>query len=118
MSSPGTTETCKRLQTETPAWEVVWDRPNARRQDGARDVWSVYRDPLGTAEGFSLIWVWSTLLTLRQQARRHRNIATATEALTGLRRRILGARSRDPRWRPYRPRSRDDPREAIGPGVT
>jgi transposase len=84
----------KRLQTETPAWEVVWDRPNARRQDGARDVWSVYRDPLGTAEGFSLIWVWSTLLTLRQQARRHRNIATATEALTDLRRRILGARSR------------------------
>jgi transposase len=84
----------KLLQTEDPAWEVVWDRPNARRQDGARDVWSVYRDPLGTAEGFSLIWVWSTLLTLRQQARRHRNIATATEALIDLRRRILGVRSR------------------------
>lgn len=84
----------KRLQTETLDWEIVWDRPNARRQDGARDVWSVYRDPLGTAEGFSLIWVWSTLLTLRQQARRHRNIATATEALTDLRRRILGVRSR------------------------
>jgi transposase len=84
----------KLLQTEAPAWELVWDRPNARRRDGERDVWSVYRDPLGSAEGFSLIWVWSTLLTLRQQARRHRNIATATEALTALRRRILGARSR------------------------
>jgi transposase len=84
----------KLLQTETPAWELVWDRPNARRRDGARDLWSVYRDPLGSAEGFSLIWVWSTLLTLRQQARRHRNIATATEALSALRRRILGARSR------------------------
>ena len=84
----------KLLQTESPAWEIVWDRPNARRRDGTRDVWSVYRDPLGTAEGFSLIWVWSTLLTLRQQARRHRNIATATEALTDLRRRILGLRSR------------------------
>jgi transposase len=84
----------KLLQTESPAWERVWDRPNARRREGARDVWSVYRDPLGTAEGFSLIWVWSTLLTLRQQARRHRNIATAAEALTDLRRRILGVRSR------------------------
>ena len=84
----------KLLQTETPTWEAVWDRPNARRRDGVRDVWSVYRDPLGSAEGFSLIWVWSTLLTLRQQARRHRNIATATEALTALRRRILGVRSR------------------------
>ena len=84
----------KLLQTETPAWELVWDRPNARRRDAARDVWSVYRDPLGSAEGFSLIWVWSTLLTLRQQAKRHRNIATATEALAALRRRILGTRSR------------------------
>ena len=64
----------KLLQTETPAWELVWDRPNARRREGARDLWSVYRDPLGSTEGFSLIWVWSTLLTLR--------------------RRILGARSR------------------------
>ena len=34
------------------------------------------------------------MLTLRQQARRHRNIATAIEALTALRRRILGPRSR------------------------
>jgi transposase len=54
----------------------------------------VYRDPVGSAEGFVIIWVWSTLLTLRQQARRHRNIATAIEALTALRRRILGPRSR------------------------
>lgn len=84
----------KLLQTETPAWEVVWDRPYVRRPDGPRDAWSVYRDPLGSAEGFTLIWVWSTLLTLRQQERRHRNIATATEALTALRRRVLGPRSR------------------------
>lgn len=84
----------KWLQTDTPSWERVWDRPAARRREGPRDVWSVYRDPLGSAEGFTIIWVWSTLLTLRQQARRHRNIATAIEALTALRRRILGPRSR------------------------
>ena len=65
-----------------------------RQPDGPRDVWSVYRDPLGTAEGFTLTWVHSNLLTLRQQARRHRNITTATEALTALRERILGPRSR------------------------
>jgi transposase len=84
----------KLLQTQTPAWELVWDRPYVRHPAGPRDVWSVYRDPLGSAEGFTLIWVWSTLLTLRQQTRRHRNIATATEALAALRRRILGPRSR------------------------
>jgi len=84
----------KLMQTETPTWEVLWDRPYVRRPDGPRDIWSVYRDPLGTAEGFTLIWVWSTLLTLRQQERRHRNIALATQALTVLRHRILGPRSR------------------------
>ncbi len=84
----------KWLQTEAPSWELVWDRPSVRRRNGPRDVWSVYRDPVGSAEGFVIIWVWSTWLTLRQQARRHRNIATAIEALTALRRRILGPRSR------------------------
>jgi transposase len=84
----------KWLQTDTPSWDLVWDRPSARRPDGPRDIWSVYRDPIGSAEGFAIIWVWSTSLALRQQARRHRNIAAAIEALTGLRRRILGPRSR------------------------
>jgi transposase len=84
----------KWLQTETPSWELVWDRPSVRHSNGPRDVWSVYRDPVGSAEGFAIIWVWSTLLTLRQQARRHRNVATAIEALTALKRRILGPRSR------------------------
>jgi transposase len=84
----------KWLQTDTPSWELVWDRPAVRRPEGPRDTWSVYRDPIGSAEGFTIIWVWSTLLTLHQQARRHRNIATAIETLTALRRRILGPRSR------------------------
>jgi transposase len=84
----------KWIQTGVPAWEVVWDRPYVRRPDGPRDIWSVYRDPLGTAEGFTLIWVWSNLLTLRQQERRHRNISLATAALTALKERVLGPRSR------------------------
>jgi hypothetical protein len=84
----------KWIQIGVPSWEVVWDRPYVRRTDGPRDVSSVYRDPLGTAEGFTLTWVHSNLLTLRQQERRHRNISVATAALTALRERILGPRSR------------------------
>jgi transposase len=84
----------KWIQTGVPAWELVWDRPYVRRTVGPRDVWSVYRDPLGTAEGFTLTWVHSNLLTLRQQERRHRNISVATAALTALRERIIGPRSR------------------------
>lgn len=85
----------KWIQTHTPEWELVWDRPHPRHSScGPRDRWLVYRDPLGSREGWSLIWVWSTLLTLHQQDRRHRNLAAATEALTALRARVLGARSR------------------------
>jgi transposase len=84
----------KWIQTNTPTWELVWDRPHPRHRDGPRDVWHVYREPLGSTEGWPLIWVWSALLTLHSQARRHRNITAATEALTALRQRILSVRAR------------------------
>jgi transposase len=82
------------IQTNTPAWELVWDRPNPRHSDGPRDRWCVCKAALPSAEAWPVVWVWSTLLTLRQSARRRRNIATAIEALTGLRERLAGARAR------------------------
>jgi transposase len=85
----------KWIQTNTPEWELIWDRPHPRhRHAGPRDRWSVYRDPLGSREGWLLIWVWSSLLTLHQQERRHRSLAAATEALTSLRARLVSARTR------------------------
>jgi len=84
----------KWIQTNTPAWELVWDRPNPRHSDGPRDRWCAYKAALPSAEAWPLVWVWSTLLTLRQSARRRRNIATAVEALTALRERLAGARAR------------------------
>lgn len=41
-----------------------------------------------------MVWVWSTLLTLRQQSRRRKNIAAASEQLTALSQRLLSARAR------------------------
>jgi hypothetical protein len=68
----------KWVQTHTPEWELVWDRPHPRYHDGPRDRWSVYREPVGSREGWLLVWVWSTLLTLHpagtqapQPGRRH-----------------------------------------------
>jgi hypothetical protein len=40
----------KWIQTHTPAWELVWDRPNPRNDAGPRDRWYVYRAPLLSAE--------------------------------------------------------------------
>jgi transposase len=82
------------IQTSTPDWSCVWDRPNPRHSDGPRDCWYVYRAPLPSAEAWPVIWVWSPLLTLRQEARRRRNIAAANEALQQLRARLAGAKTR------------------------
>ena len=82
------------IQTNTPNWDCVWDRPNPRYSDGPRDRWYVYRAALPSAEVWSIVWVWSTLLTLRQEARRRRDIAAATEELNDLRERLAGAKTR------------------------
>jgi transposase len=84
----------KWLQTNTPNWQCIWDRPNPRHGDGPRDRWYVYRAPLLSAEVWSIVWVWSTLLTLHQEARRRREIAAATEELEHLRERLAGAKTR------------------------
>jgi hypothetical protein len=83
----------KWIQTHTPDWECVWDRPNPRHRDGPRDRWYVYRAPL-LAEVWPIVWVWSTLLTLHQEARRRRDIAAATEEFNALRERLAGAKTR------------------------
>ena len=82
------------IQNNTPEWEPIWDRPNPRYSDGPRDIWSVYRAPLLSAEAWSVVWVWSTLLTLRQEVRRRRNIAAAIDELKQLRVRLAGAKAR------------------------
>jgi transposase len=84
----------KWIQTETPPWECLWDRPNPRCDDGPRDRWSVFRATLPSAEGWPVVWVWSSLLTLRQEARRRKNIAAAVEELEELRKRLAGAKTR------------------------
>jgi transposase len=43
------------LQTHTPAWELVWDRPNAREADGPRDLWYVFKPELPSAELYSIV---------------------------------------------------------------
>ena len=84
----------KWIQTGLPAWELVWDRPNAREADGPRDLWYVFKPELPSAELFGIVWVWSTLLTLHHTHKRQRRLAAAIEQLTDLKRRLAAARAR------------------------
>ena len=82
------------IQTNVAPWELVWDRPNPRTRDGPRDRWYLYKAPLPSAEVWTVVWVWSTLLTLRQESRRRRNLVAAIEALSALRQRLASPKAR------------------------
>jgi transposase len=82
------------LQTNSAPWELVWDRDNPRRRDQPRDRWYVYKAALPSKEGWPVIWVWSTLLTLHQQASRERRVAAAIEALSEIKQRLGAPRAR------------------------
>jgi len=84
----------KRIQTTTPPWELIWDRPDSRGRDGPRDQWYLYRDPIGSMEAWPIVWVWSKHLTGHQRASRRRRIDAALEALSSLRGRIVSPRAR------------------------
>jgi transposase len=84
----------KRIQTHAPPWQLVWDRPNARHQDGPRDLWYVFQPEVPSIEAWPITWVWSTLLTLRQGARRQRQISAASEALDALHQSLIRAKAR------------------------
>ena len=84
----------KWIQTNTAQWELVWDRPNPRYQEGPSDQWSVFVPELPSAEGWPVIWVHSTLLALKQEATRKRHLAAATEQLQILHQRLIKGRAR------------------------
>ena len=82
------------IQTHTPDWELVWDRPNPRHSDGPRDRWYVFKPAVPSIEVWPITWVWSTLLTLSHGARRQRNLSAACEQLQALHQRLIRARAR------------------------
>ncbi|MFT4101015.1 MAG: IS1634 family transposase [Burkholderiaceae bacterium] len=82
------------IQTNTPAWELVWQRPNPRHADGPRDDWYVFSPEAPSAEAYPIVWVWSTLLTLKHGYRRQKNVAAAIDHLVDIKRRLGAARAR------------------------
>jgi len=84
----------KWIQTHEAGWEKVWDRPNPRRKYGPRDRWYVFLAPLPSREAWPVIWVFSTLLALKQEQTRREQIATATDELSDLRERLRNPRTR------------------------
>ena len=81
------------LQTHEPDWTLVRDQPNPRRRGGARDRWWVYRAELPSREVWPVVWVYSSLLALRQDSRRRERIARAKDAFAELNTKLSAPRA-------------------------
>jgi len=82
------------IQDHEPEWELVCDRPNPRKKNALRDRWWVFKYPIPSREGWPVIWVWSSLLALRQEQTRRERIAKAVEELGDLKAKLRNPRSR------------------------
>lgn len=82
------------IQQNTPQWETVRDRVHPRRRTGPRDIWKVAKDTLPSKEGWPIIWVFSHLLSLRQEQTRREQLAKARQELEKLERQLEGKKPR------------------------
>lgn len=82
------------LQTHTPLWERVASRENPRRRSGSADIWKAMEAPIGSAEGYRIVWVWSSLKAELDQAARQARQQKAYLALERFRTKLAGPRCR------------------------
>jgi transposase len=81
------------IQTHEPEWTLVRDRPNPRRRGGPRDRWWTHRAELPSREVWPVVWVYASLLALRQDTRRRERIARAKEAFADLNAKLSAPRA-------------------------
>jgi transposase len=82
------------IQGHTPAWEKVRDRENPKGKGLPRDRCFAVRYRVPSQEGWPLIWVFSTLLRLKQQQSRRERISAAEQDLSDLAETLSGPRCR------------------------
>ena len=82
------------LTHEAP-WIELLSRPNPRhRTSDAKDVYRGYEWPMRTAQGFRVLWIWSSQKEALDRAAREQRIALAVEKLEALQARIGKPHSR------------------------
>lgn len=82
------------VQTHNPQWVEVRHRRNPRREDGPPDIYRVVESPVRSAEGYRIVWVWSSLKAEQDQRSRQARIEKGILALETLETRLRGKRSR------------------------
>lgn len=82
------------IQTHELAWEEAVRRPHPRRREGPPEVYRVAEAPLRSAEGYRIVWVWSSQKAEQDERARQGRIEKGILALEQLETRLRGKRSR------------------------
>jgi transposase len=82
------------ILTHEAPWIELLSRPNPRHQSGTKDVYRGYEWPMRTAQGFRVLWIWSSQKEAIDRATREQRIEFAVEKLEALKVRIGQPRSR------------------------
>ena len=82
------------LRTHDAPWVELLRKPNPRRQDDPPDIYGGYQLPVRTAQGFRVLWIWSSQKEALDRGAREQRIEAAEKALHALSARIGQPRSR------------------------
>lgn len=82
------------VQTHTPDWQEVRRAPHPRRHDGSPDIYRVTDSPMRSAEGYRIVWVYSSLKAEQDQSARQGRIEKGILALEALETRLRAPRCR------------------------
>jgi transposase len=82
------------LRTHDAPWVELLRKPNVRRQDDPPDIYGGYEHPVRTAQGFRVLWIWSSQKEALDRGAREHRIEAAEKGLQALSARIGQPRSR------------------------
>jgi transposase len=82
------------LRSHDAPWVELLNKPNPHRQDGPPDIYRGYERPVRTAQGFRVLWIWSSQKEALDRKVREQRVETADRALQELSERIGQPRKR------------------------
>jgi len=81
------------IQTHNPEWQEVARRPGARRGE-PDEIWRSTPAPTPSAEGYRVVWIWSSSKAQSDAQSRQQRVEAAVSALSGLDAKVSGRWSR------------------------
>lgn len=82
------------MEKNEPQWEELHRQPNSRLKDGPDEVYSGFQPPLGSAEGYRIVWIRSSQKKVRDILSRQRRLERAGDELNRLAAKLNSAKTR------------------------